>query len=87
MSVFILECSDFWGKNFQVDIKEGVGGGSDLNVQLILSSCVTLSIVYKHYHPMLIPSDFFLLMPDVSSPRLHSVESCQSFLTFNNLLF
>ena len=80
----------FGATNFQVDIKEGVGeggGGSDLNVQLMLSSCITLSIVYKHYHPILIPSDFFLLMPDVSSPRLHSVESCQSFLTFNNLLF
>ena len=61
----------FGATNFQVDIKEGVGGGgSDLNVQLILSSCVTLSIVYKHYHPMLIPSDFFLLMPDVSSPQI-----------------
>ena len=78
----------FGAKTFKWTLRRGWrGGGSDLNVQLILSSCVTLSIVYKHYHPMLIPSDFFLLMPDVSSPRLHSVESCQSFLTFNNLLF
>ena len=36
----------FGATNFQVDIKEGVGGGSDLNVQLMLSSCITLSIVY-----------------------------------------
>ena len=79
----------FGATNFQVDIKVGggVGGGSDLNVQLMLSSCITLSIVYKHYHPMLIPFKLFLLMPDVAVPRLHSVESCQSFLTFNNLLF
>ena len=79
----------FGAKTFKWTLRRGWrgGGGSDLNVQLLLSSCVTLSIVYKHYHPMLIPSDFFLLMPDVSSPRLYSVESCQSFLTFNNLLF
>lgn len=58
----------FGATNFQVDIKEGVGGGggSDLNVQLMLSSCITLSIVYKHYHPMLIP----FKMPDVSSPQI-----------------
>ena len=61
----------FGATNFQVDIKEGVGGGSDLNVQLMLSSCITLSgIVYKLYHPMLIPFKLFLLMPDVSSPQI-----------------
>ena len=62
----------FGATNFQVDIKEGVGGGgvSDLNVQLMLSSCITLSTVYKHYHPMLIPFKLFLLMPDVSSPQI-----------------
>ena len=61
----------FGATNLQVDIKEGVGGGgSDLNVQLMLSSCITLSIVYKHYHPMFIPFKLFLLMPDVSSPQI-----------------
>ena len=59
----------FGATNFQVDIKEE-GGGSDLNVQLMLSSCITLSIVYNHYHPMLIPFKLFLLMPDVSSPQI-----------------
>ena len=39
MSVFVLECSDFWGSKIQVDvIKGGEGGvGSDLNDQLTLS--------------------------------------------------
>ena len=61
----------FGATNFQVDIKEGVGGGgSDLNVQLMLSSCITLSIVCKHYHPMLIPFKLFLLMPDVCTPQI-----------------
>ena len=53
----------FGAKKKKVDIKEGVvggGGGSDLNVQLMLSSCITLSIVYKHYHPMLISFKLFL---------------------------
>ena len=59
----------FGATNFQVDIKEE-GGGSDLNVQLMLSSCITLSIVYNHYHPMLIPFKLFLLMPDVSTPQI-----------------
>ena len=74
----------FGATNFQVDIKEGVGGGggSDLNVQLMLSSCLTLSIVYKHYHPMLIPSDFFLLMPDVSSPQITFSRKLLVFFNF-----
>ena len=38
MSVFVLECSDFWGSKISKDVKEGGGGGgSDLNVQLTLS--------------------------------------------------
>ena len=73
----------FGATNFQVDIKEGVGGGgSDLNVQLMLSSCITLSIVYKRYHPMLIPSDFFLLMPDVSSPQITFSRKLPVFCNF-----
>ena len=75
----------FGATNFQVDIKEGVevgGGGSDQNFQLMLSSCITLSIVYKHYHPMFIPFKLFLLMPDVSSPQITFSRKLPVFFNF-----
>ena len=38
MSVFLLDCSDFWEQpNFKWTSRWGRGEGSDLNVQLTLS--------------------------------------------------